>query len=112
MSSSSVRGEEGRMRLGEELLEMDIVIVNIRRWLYWKSRWQVPWRGSKGVGSRIIGEGRTWGAKNLINSKGFSLSSPVHRNRVNYVCLTMMVVFSSFYSSLADRTRNFKGYTR
>ena len=33
MSSPSIGGEGGRMRLGEELLEMDIAIVDIRRWL-------------------------------------------------------------------------------
>ena len=40
------------------------------------------------------------------------MHSPVHKNRANYVCLTVTVVFSSFYSSLADRTRDFKGYIR
>lgn len=56
--------------------------------------------------------GRIWSMKNLVNSERFSVSLSVHENRTNYICLTVIVVFSFFYCFLADRTRDFKGYTR
>ena len=43
MSSPNIRGKGGMTKLEEEVLELDITIVDVRRWLNRKNRWQVPW---------------------------------------------------------------------